>query len=152
MMCSPLGGDLPSAAVVFTFIVPAVFYHPKTYTHVRLLGPCFKTDRMKFYDWQQPWNNCGVHHGCKQTGKGEDSPKEHVPQQLCWNSTSWNASWKQLPSGRTYHSVSIAVDAHCWEMWQLWSEDMHRWSIGIGTMPVTKQNSMRFPFNGFTYY
>ena len=38
----------------FTFIVPAGFNHPKTRTHVRLLGPCFKTGRMKSYDRQQP--------------------------------------------------------------------------------------------------
>ena len=38
----------------FTFIVPMGFNHPKTRTHVRLLGPCFKTGRMKSYDRQQP--------------------------------------------------------------------------------------------------
>ena len=38
----------------FTFIVPEGFNHPKTRTHVKLLGPCFKTGRMKSYDRQQP--------------------------------------------------------------------------------------------------
>ena len=38
----------------FTFIMPVGFNHPKTRTHVRLLGPCFKTGRMKPYDRQQP--------------------------------------------------------------------------------------------------
>ena len=38
----------------FTFIAPEGFDHPKTRTHVRLLGPCFKTGRMKSYDRQQP--------------------------------------------------------------------------------------------------
>ena len=38
----------------FTFIVPAGFNHPKTRTHVRLLGPCFKTGQMKPYGRQQP--------------------------------------------------------------------------------------------------
>ena len=38
----------------FTFIMPVGFNHPKTRTHVRLLGPCFKTGRMKSYDRQQP--------------------------------------------------------------------------------------------------
>ena len=42
----------PQAA--FTFIMPEGFNHPKTRTHVRLLGPCFKTGRMKSYDRQQP--------------------------------------------------------------------------------------------------
>ena len=31
----------------FTFIAPKGFNHPKTRTHVRLLGPCFKTGRTK---------------------------------------------------------------------------------------------------------
>ena len=38
----------------FTFIVPLGFAHPKTCAHVRLLGPCFKTGRMKPYGRQQP--------------------------------------------------------------------------------------------------
>ena len=44
----------PQLKRAFTFIVPAGFNHPKTRTHVRLLGPCFKTGRMKPYDRQQP--------------------------------------------------------------------------------------------------
>ena len=35
-------------------LCPTGFNHPKTRTHVRLLGPCFKTGRMKPYDRQQP--------------------------------------------------------------------------------------------------
>ena len=38
----------------FTFIAPEGFSHPKTRTHVRLLGPCFKTGRIKPYDRQRP--------------------------------------------------------------------------------------------------
>ena len=34
----------------FTFIAPTGFDHPATCTHVRLLGPCFKTGRMRPYD------------------------------------------------------------------------------------------------------
>ena len=44
----------PQLKRAFTFSVPAGFNHPKTRTHVRLLGPCFKTGRMKPYDRQQP--------------------------------------------------------------------------------------------------
>ena len=44
----------PQLRRAFTFIVPAGFNHPKTRTLVRLLGPCFKTGRMKPYDRQQP--------------------------------------------------------------------------------------------------
>ena len=46
-------GISPQLRRTFTFIVPAGFNHPKTRTHVRLLGPCFKTGRMKPYDRQQ---------------------------------------------------------------------------------------------------
>jgi hypothetical protein len=42
----------------FTFIVPLGFDHPKTCAHVRLLGPCFKTGRMKPYGRQQPKCMC----------------------------------------------------------------------------------------------
>ena len=37
--------------------MPVGFYHPKTCTHVRLLGPCFKISGMKSYDRQQPWHS-----------------------------------------------------------------------------------------------
>ena len=42
------------AELAFTFIAPEGFCHPKTRTRVRLLGPCFKTGRMKPYDRQRP--------------------------------------------------------------------------------------------------
>ena len=45
----------------FTFIMPVGFNHPKTRTHVRLLGPCFKTGRMKSYDRQQPKHIVCIH-------------------------------------------------------------------------------------------
>ena len=35
----------PQLKRAFTFIMPVGFNHPKTRTHVRLLGPCFKTGR-----------------------------------------------------------------------------------------------------------
>lgn len=38
----------------FTFIAPASFLHSKTRAHVRLLGPCFKTGRMRPCDRQRP--------------------------------------------------------------------------------------------------
>ena len=44
----------PQLRRAFTFIMPAGFNHPKTRTHVRLLGPCFKTGRVEPYDRQQP--------------------------------------------------------------------------------------------------
>ena len=54
MMRSPIGEISLQLQAAFTFIVPMGFNHPKTRTHVRLLGPCFKTGRMKSYDRQQP--------------------------------------------------------------------------------------------------
>ncbi|NDV84951.1 hypothetical protein D0T87_23695 [Bacteroides sp. 51] len=38
----------------FTFIAPASFLHSKTRAHVRLLGPCYKTGRMRPCDRQRP--------------------------------------------------------------------------------------------------
>ncbi|CAL9141494.1 unnamed protein product, partial [Musa hybrid cultivar] len=39
--CNPSRGFPP-----VSFLVPSGFPHPSTRTHVRLLGPCFKTGRM----------------------------------------------------------------------------------------------------------
>ncbi|KAI3483798.1 hypothetical protein L1887_53242 [Cichorium endivia] len=47
--CTPLGGSRS-----ISFLAPCGFTHPLTRTHVRLLGPCFKTGRM----------------GCPQAGAG----------------------------------------------------------------------------------
>ena len=57
MMRSPFRGDLTSAASSLYFHCACGFYHSKTRTHVRLLGPCFKTGRMKSHDCQQPWHS-----------------------------------------------------------------------------------------------
>ena len=51
----------PQFRRTFTFIVPAGFNHPKTRTHVRLLGPCFKTGRVEPYDRQQPKHIVCIH-------------------------------------------------------------------------------------------
>ena len=61
---------------------------------------------------------------------------------LSLHTTSYNTSWNQLPSCRAYHLVPTAVDAHCWEMWQFWSEDKHRHFICICTKRATKQNCL----------
>jgi hypothetical protein len=54
MMRPPEGGISLQPQAAFTFIMPMGFDHPKTRTHVRLLGPCFKTGRMKTFNRQQP--------------------------------------------------------------------------------------------------
>ncbi|KAL4554445.1 hypothetical protein LXL04_039469 [Taraxacum kok-saghyz] len=48
-----------------SFLVPCGFTHPLTRTHVRLLGPCFKTGRM----------------GCPQAGAGSAQPRLWPPHQ-----------------------------------------------------------------------
>ena len=94
MRSLPWKRDLTSATeAAFTFIAPAGFNHPKTRTHVRLLGPCFKTGRMKSYDRQQPWHSVCTHpptassssialqavrYGRRPTERGEASPKESM--------------------------------------------------------------------------
>ena len=121
----------------FTFIVPAGFYHPKTCTHVRLLGSCFKTGRMKSYDRQQSWHSvCTLplnsmprfkRTACnppwlKTRWEERDQPKRACAAtpllDLSLHTASYNTSRNQLPSGGAYHSVPTAVDAHCWEMRQ----------------------------------
>ena len=84
-----------------------------------------------------------VHHGREQTEKREARPKEHVPRLLCpiractpQAITPAEASY--LLAGAS-HPVPTFVDAHCWEMRQLQSEDEHRRSIQIRTMPITKK-------------
>ena len=80
-----------------------------------------------------------------QIGKGEASPKEHglrLLLDLTLHTISYNTSQNQLPSCRAYHSAPTAVDTHCWEIWQFWSKDIHRRSIRIRTVHVTKQNCL----------
>ena len=61
---------------------------------------------------------------------------------LSLHTISYNTSWNQLPFCRAYHSAATAVDTHCWEIWQFWSEDIHRRSIQIRSVHVTKQNCL----------
>ena len=117
--------------------MPAGFYHPKTCTHVRLLGPCFKTGRMKSYDRQQPWHSvCTLplnsmlrfkRTACSPPWSKTNWEERGQPKRACaatplldlsLHTTSYNTSRNQLPSCGAYHSVPTAVDAHCWEMRQ----------------------------------
>ncbi len=55
MMHPPRGtGSHLDGQAAFTFITPASFLHSRTRAHVRLLGPCFKTGRMRPCDRQRP--------------------------------------------------------------------------------------------------
>ena len=63
--------------------MPAGFNHPKTCTHVRLLGPCFKTGRMKPYDRQQPWHSL-----CILPSNSRPQFKRTARSPL-WSTTDW---------------------------------------------------------------
>ena len=74
-------------------------------------------------------------------GKDRPAQKSMCPDSsigLSFHTTSYN----KLPSWRAYDSVPTAVDAHCWEIEQLWCEDRNRRSTRIRAMHVTKQNCM----------
>ena len=45
--CAPQGGSALSCQAAFAFTAPLGFRHPVTRTHVRLLGPCFKTGQRR---------------------------------------------------------------------------------------------------------
>ena len=82
----------------------------------------------------------------KSNWEGRGQPKrawvETPLLDLSLHTISYNTSWNQLPFCRAYHSASTAVDTHCWEIWQFWSEDIQRRSIRIRTVHVTKQNCL----------
>ena len=144
MMCSSLRGGLISA---FTFIVPAGFCHPKTRTHVRLLGLCFKKGCIESYNWQQPCHSvCTLSLNSipqfkdiaccpswsKTNWEERGQPKRACPAtpvlDLILHTTSNTTSQNQLPYCGAYQSV--------------WSEDMHRRSIWIPKTHITKQNCL----------
>ena len=141
--------------------MPAGFYHPKTRTHVRLLGPCFKTGRMKSYDRQQPWHIiCNIppdsplqfkRTACSPLWSQANWGEKCQPKRACaatplsgpnLHTTSYNTSRSQLPSCGASRLVPTAVDAHYWKMRRYWTEDKHRQSIRICTMPVTIQRRL----------
>ena len=116
------------ARQTFTFITPEGFSHPKTRTHVRLLGPCFKTGRMKPYDRQRPWHVCSapiaenaeVQVHCTQstmvtthaTTEGQPcSTYRDSSVQLDTVTRSYNTSRSQLPSTETFVPIQTLVDA-----------------------------------------
>ena len=86
-----MGRLLTSAAeATFTFILPASFLHSKTRAHVRLLGPCFKTGRMRPSDRQRPGRVVRSHHPkrptavethCTQSASVDNRPVERDPSQ-----------------------------------------------------------------------
>ena len=77
------------------------------------------------------WEGKGQHKGASAATPLSD---------LSLHITCYETSRNELPSCGAYHSVPTVVDAHYWQMWQSWSEDMHRRSIRIHTIHVNKQN------------
>ena len=122
------GSHLGHVNGTFTFIAPAGFCHPKTRACVRLLGPCFKTGRMKPYDRQRPWR-AGA-----QTRRGRDTVQLHCAQSSMLApptrregppegarrdssvrpdavTRGYNTLRRVLPSPKTYPPVRTVVDA-----------------------------------------
>ena len=116
------------AELTFTFIAPEGFCHPKTRTRVRLLGPCFKTGRMKPYDRQRPRlvgaetrpDSPTVRVHCTQsTVLAEPAKREGPPEGTNRDSSvrpdavtrGYNTPRRELPSSKTFVPVRTVVDA-----------------------------------------
>ena len=116
------------ARQTFTFIAPEGFGHPKTRTHVRLLGPCFKTGRMKPYDRQRPWRVCSTPaaertevqvHCTQSTMVTAHATTERQPNGTHRDSSArpdtvtrgYNTLRRELPSPETFVPVRALVDA-----------------------------------------
>ena len=168
----------PRQQATFTFIVPGGFGHPKTRTHVRLLGPCFKTGRMKPYDRQRLRRVCATLHRedtevpvhCTQStvvtahALRRGQPIQHAPQtplsdpsRLPKTITQAEACYlspERLPRfehSLTRHSEKCVVPRA--ERAADSPSDLHNGPTALETSesPSHLANSMRFPPNGFTY-
>ena len=135
--------------------MPAGFAHPKTRTHVRLLGPCFKTGRIKPYDRQQPWHSVCTHPAndrprFKRTARSPpcltaESNGRGQPKRACAatplsrpssHTESYNTNRSWPPSPGALRPARTAVDAHSREMRQPRGSAERRQSIQICTTPV----------------
>ncbi|KAJ3676781.1 hypothetical protein LUZ61_021572 [Rhynchospora tenuis] len=67
-------GDYP----LVSFLAPPGFTHPSTRTHVRLLGPCFKTGRMGSPQADAPATQCleGTQGACRVGGRADGSVRD----------------------------------------------------------------------------
>ncbi len=120
MMQPPRGttSHLDDNEAVFTFIAPASFLHSKTRAHVRLLGPCFKTGRMRPCDRQRPWRvsmrsaperPAAVATHCTQSATVDNRPFQRDPSHKARTATPRSPSShadpvynSSLPRERTY--------------------------------------------------
>ena len=143
--------------------MPEGFDHPKTRTHVRLLGPCFKTGRMKSYDRQQPKlivvqtpkrQPTAVQAHCKQSTKvdnwlksGKAASKRHELQHLYRKRagtppTITHSPRAVLPFDGPYRSPPIVVDARKREMRPPDTTDHCQRSIQIRTTAVAEPGDL----------
>ena len=141
-------------------LCPTGFNHPKTRTHVRLLGPCFKTGRMKPYERQHP-----KHIVCilvtdsmmkfKRTASSplwlHHTEETEASQKACaatpvsdpsQNISSYNTDRNQPPSRESYHPDLIPVDAHRREMRQTARNDENQRSIRIRKATILKTDRL----------
>ena len=166
------------AGLAFTFIAPEGFGHPKTRTRVRLLGPCFKTGRMKPYDRQRPRpvgartddDSPAVQVHCTQsTMLAEPAPpagpprKARVATPLSGPTRSPEAitlsEVSYLPRGRfrrSEQSLTRAAEKCDAERGRRDGDSPSDLHPAPSPRPAPEflrrvANSMRFPTNGFTY-
>ena len=167
---------------IFTFIVPTGFDHPETRAHVRLLGPCFKTGRMEPYGRQHPRRVVCEHLAIdrqqfERTGvpsatvdmpnRSQESPARHASQshgrrraiRARGLTTGVEAG---SPSSCPFRPSATDADARSPEVRSPRIASAHASSMRIESAHVAKReqlnlagriaNSIRFPFNGFTYF
>ena len=162
--------------------MPTGFDHPETRAHVRLLGPCFKTGRMEPYGRQHPRRVVCEHLAIdrqqfERTGvpsatvdmpnRSQESPARHASQshgrrraiRARGLTTGVEAG---SPSSCPFRPSATDADARSPEVRSPRIASAHASSMRIESAHVAKReqlnlagriaNSIRFPFNGFTYF
>ena len=79
-----------------SFLTPCGFTHPLTRTHVRLLGPCYKTGRI----------------GCPQAGARSAQMPKHVMTTRAANHDPHNGISTGISTARALAAVSIRTGPH----------------------------------------
>ena len=147
-----------SARQTFTFIAPEGFSHPKTRTHVRLLGPCFKTGRIKPYDRQRPWRVCALLqtdstevqvHCTQSTMVTAQAARRGQPNGTHRDSSArpdtvtrgYNTRRSKLPSPETFLPVRALVDALHGKVRRSNCRAKQRQSFGSALRPDRRKNT-----------
>ena len=115
----------------FSLSLRARVCHPNTRMHVRLLGPCFKTGRLKLL-CQHPKHVRGRNPAIK----------------ACWDPQSqplYTAEGYNTPKGATFPQLLSSSRNWCWPINKRIHQAMPGWS------QVNATNFKRFPFSNFTY-